>query len=143
MTTTELRPLKEAPKQNGRRMTLCVCSCGNHITVRRDRFRREGRPLHCGCKHTYREPPTYKTWQGMRQRCYNPRHNRYHRYGGRGIKVCERWRNSYKTFLTDMSEKPEGMSLDRYPNPDGNYEPGNCRWATKQQQAENKSNEDN
>ena len=72
----------------------------------------------------------------MIQRCTNPKAKTYGYYGGRGINVCEHWR-SFEHFLADMGERPEGTTLDRFPNRDGSYEPGNCRWATKKQQSEN------
>lgn len=75
----------------------------------------------------------------MKARCIYPTHVSYHLYGGRGIKVCERWMNSYAAFISDMGEAPIGMSLDRFPNNNGNYEPGNCRWATNHQQGLNRS----
>jgi hypothetical protein len=75
----------------------------------------------------------------MKARCQNPRAANYCSYGGRGIKVCERWQQ-FENFLADMGERPEGQTLDRHPNNDGHYEPGNCRWATKQQQAANRRN---
>ena len=81
----------------------------------------------------------YTTWINMKQRCYNKKRSDYPRYGGKGIKVCARWRNSFKHFLSDMGQRPTAKSLDRYPNPDGNYEPRNCRWATTLEQAHNKS----
>jgi hypothetical protein len=78
----------------------------------------------------------------MKDRCCNPNNKKYPLYGGRGIVVCERWQ-SFENFLADMGERPAGrrLSIDRYPNRNGNYEPGNCRWATDSQQNNNKSNQ--
>lgn len=79
---------------------------------------------------------TYKTWEGMLSRCTNANHPAYARYGGRGISVCERWLD-FGNFLTDVGERPDGTSIDRYPDPDGDYEPGNWRWATRIEQRHN------
>ncbi len=79
----------------------------------------------------------WRAWKSMLQRCEAPNNRGYSRYGGRGISVCERW-HDFSNFLADMGERPEGLTLDRINN-DGNYEPGNCRWATIKEQSRNKS----
>lgn len=86
-------------------------------------------------RHGQSRTPTYRSWISMISRCTCPTASGYRRYGGRGISVCERWLNSFAAFLSDMGERPDGHTLDRL-NSNGNYEPGNCRWATPKQQAE-------
>lgn len=82
--------------------------------------------------------PTFGTWQSIIARCERPSSISYKYYGAKGIAVCERWRNSFQAFLDDMGQRPDGMTIDRE-DTDGNYEPGNCRWATIDQQNNNKS----
>lgn len=83
--------------------------------------------------------PLYKTWDGMKTRCYNVNNPGYPRYGGRGVKVCAEWRESFARFVEDMGPRPEGGTLDRINN-DGNYEPLNCRWASMKTQQNNRRN---
>ncbi len=90
-------------------------------------------------RHGMRSTPTYGSWLKMRQRCYDPKNNRYAYYGGRGVTVHPAWRDSFSAFFADVGERPPGTSLDRFPNKDGNYEPGNVRWATPEQQARNQT----
>jgi len=98
-----------------------------------------GKPRHGYARRGMKRNRTYNAWAGMKQRCNDPKHKYYDRYGGRGINVCERWSESFEAFLADMGECPHGKSIDRFPNNDGNYEPGNCRWATAKEQNNNRS----
>lgn len=84
--------------------------------------------------------PTYQSYRCMKERCTYPRHKWWDRYGGRGIVVCDWWlgRDGFNNFLADMGERPsKEHTIDRYPDPDGNYEPTNCRWATRSEQRVN------
>ena len=95
-----------------------------------------GRPIHLvhGGKKFHRS--TYKCWIDMKSRCFNPKHADFHDYGARGITLCERWL-LFENFFADMGEKPKGMSIDRKNN-NGNYEPSNCKWATQEEQQNNR-----
>ncbi|MFG2380575.1 hypothetical protein [Streptomyces avermitilis] len=121
---------------------FAVCDCGEERTIKRSNW---GKGKSCGCwsrevrtRHGLHRTPTYIAWAAMIQRCTNPKNPKFSHYGGRGITVCDRWRGSFEAFLQDMGERPtEDLSIDRINN-DGSYEPGNCRWATKTEQALNR-----
>lgn len=135
----------------GQARWLCECDCGAKKEVIGS-FLRRGLTTSCGCycrertsqtstKHGASRPGSvtleYRIWNEMRQRCTNPKCNRYYSHGARGISVCERW-NDFSAFMEDMGPRPSiAHSLDRINN-DGNYEPSNCRWATRKEQARNK-----
>lgn len=129
----------------------CVCSCGTHRPVLANSLL-TGKSTNCGCvrrknmsqRQTVHgcstrnnETKTYRIWKHMIQRCNNTANKDYKYYGGRGISVCKEWL-SFERFLADMGECPDNLTIDRFPNNDGNYEPSNCRWATMAQQNLNK-----
>ena len=125
----------------GGRLWRCRCSCGVETNKRGDRML-SGRTSRCGpTNHPtgYRtHPAEYAIWNSMRQRCQNPKLDAFKHYGGRGIKVCPEWSESFDAFLRDVGPRPAPhLTLDRIDN-DGNYEPGNVRWATWETQAGNK-----
>lgn len=130
-------------------ISQCVvkCDCGNEKIVRASALTTLN-TTSCGCvglakvrllnhKHGMSGTVEYKTWVRMIKRCANPNVTRWEDWGGRGIKVCERWRVSFENFYADMGDRPIGLTLERINN-DGDYEPGNCKWATNTEQARNR-----
>ena len=137
-----------APNGDKRRMFECLCECGNRKNVIINSLT-HNRIKSCGClnkemakdrllKHGLRYNPLYRTWSNIKHRCYNTNYKKYKDYGGRGIKVCDRWLNSFENFLEDMGPKPsKEYSIDRI-DVNGNYEPTNCRWADAYTQRHNR-----
>lgn len=124
---------------------LRVCRrCNKSFLVQPNQIRRNAGITYCSqfCSirktHGMTNSPEYHTWESMLARCYHKSHSSHKHYAAKGIIVCERWRTSFDNFYADMGRKPLGYSLDRIDNY-GNYEPGNCRWATSSQQQRNKS----
>ena len=123
---------------------LVRCECETERAVRASHLR-SGASRSCGCgdgvphsKHGMTLSRTWKSWNSMRQRCLNTNAPDYSRYGGRGIKICQRW-DSFDNFLADMGERPDGKTIERN-EVDGDYTPENCRWATASEQQRNKRN---
>lgn len=141
LTVIEKAESYVSPLGNKQGRWKCLCECGNISIVHTSNLSR-GISTSCGCfakentsrvkrKHggTIDKTEGYGAWLRMIRRCENPLCADYPEWGGRGIKVCKEWRYSFETFMNDMGERPKGYLLDRI-NPDGDYEPGNCRWAS-------------
>jgi hypothetical protein len=135
------------PARSGSRTWLCRCECGNTKAALSGNLR-SGKTKSCGCirvqanqerntTHGLALTPEYRVWLHIKGRCHTPTDANYQNYGGRGISVCQRWRDSFESFYSDMGPRPSARhSIDRVDN-NGNYEPGNCRWATKKVQCRN------
>lgn len=152
-----LTVLGRAPSRGNNARVLVKCDCGSPPKTVAFRKLRIGSTVSCGCfaregtsarsknnflKHGAARhgqlSPEYGSWRAMRQRCLDSKHPAFANYGAKGVRFCERW-NDFRAFLADMGPRPSrGHSLDRFPDRRGNYEPGNCRWATKSEQNENR-----
>lgn len=134
--------------KNGSRIFSCMCACGGKIDVIISSLN-SGLTQSCGClkeetkhikkaTHGMSNQPEYTVWCGMKERCYNPKTSYYYLYGGKGVTVCDRWLGEFgfRNFYEDMGKRPKNFLIDRI-NPDGNYEPSNCRWVDAETSARN------
>lgn len=149
----KLAVISQSPTKEKRAMWLCMCDCGNTRIVM-GKYLRRVEVKSCGCLHRQPLDPaqskvthghtmrgiwtrTYRTWSAMISRCHGEYSSAYYKYGAKGITVCEKW-HTFKNFLEDMGERPEGKTIDRIDNAKG-YEPGNCRWSTLREQMQNQT----
>lgn len=140
--------VKKSHYKNKKVYWECLCDCGNIVYVVTSNLKC-GKTQSCGClkkklliqkntTHNQRHTKLYEVWKTIKQRCLNPKNHAYHNYGGRGITICDDWKNNYTLFYqwSILNGYKEGLSIDRI-NVNGNYEPSNCRWVTNQVQANN------
>lgn len=146
-----LAVLETFKTESGRTSWQCQCDCGDVRFYLASNLVKGANTQSCGClrsdvsktvnaSHLMSNTKAYRSWCHLKERCDNPTNKAYANYGGRGITYCERWAK-FENFYADMGAPPSSKhSIDRYPSPDGNYEPSNCRWATQKEQCANKRN---
>lgn len=146
LTVVAFDGFRQKPSGKRRVQWLCRCECGNTTSVAAPNLK-SGNSKSCGCHnlevarsratHRSGKSSEYKSWNGLKDRCLNPKSRVFHRYGGRGITVCERWQNSFENFIADMGPKPTAKhSIDRIDNEKG-YFPENCKWSNQTEQTRN------
>lgn len=150
MTFNKLTVLEQsATSENKKLHYRCACECGS-LSIVDGAALRSGNTKSCGChrkavssdkafKHGYVGTKTYGVWESIKKRCLDTKNRSYKNYGGRGITICDEWKNNFLSFLKDMGEAPEKCVIDRIDN-DKSYEPGNCRWITQKENCRNKRN---